>query len=340
MQPKPPNLEIVVPTYNRAAQLRLRMEELVCQLSENEQVTIFDNGSTDDTDQICAAYAMDKKVKVVRYPHNWGLSRNVMRCFEESSGEFVWILSDDDPIRPDALETLRVKIVSCGNSKLLVFKAQGNSVRHDRVFTSACDFLAVQSITDLSYISSLVFHRTSIQPFLGLLAPASYSILPHVLVYLSAVAESRPLQTFTEQLLIDQRGETRVSRKEFLLGAATLPTFFADLQTRQRVARQVRSATRWMLFSALAQTSSAQDRKDWKRVIRIADHTLACCGATLFGSLLPHSLHSLKDKARELLKLSIWFLPEAALSRAAKMLSRRTHQDPDKVTCDARIQQS
>ncbi|MFQ3577403.1 MAG: glycosyltransferase family 2 protein [Verrucomicrobiia bacterium] len=331
-----PRLEVVIPTYNRAAELKLRLEELSPQLQEGEQITIFDNGSTDTTQDVCGIHAADPRVKVHRWSHNRGLSRNVMRCFEEARGEFVWVLSDDDPVRPDALPLLR-EILSTCSGKLLLFKAQGNSVRQNALFTSSASFLGRQSIMDLSYISSLVFHRETLDPHLGLLAPGAYSILPHVLVYVSAISEATPLETFTQQLLIDKLGETRVSRMEFLLGATTLPSFFADPILRKRVAQQIRSATRWMLFSALAQTSTARDRQEWRRVLRMADHALACCGATFWAAIAPSSLHSGKDKLRELLKMLILRLPDPVLGLAARRVSQRTNQTPDRVTCDARI---
>src|SRR5947209_8347180 len=97
-----PLLTVAIPTYNRAAKLRIQLDNLASQLTPETQCIIFDNASTDATPKI-AKSAQSPRVSYFQAAQNTGLVGNIIRCFENCSTEWLWILGDDDPISPEAI---------------------------------------------------------------------------------------------------------------------------------------------------------------------------------------------------------------------------------------------
>jgi glycosyltransferase involved in cell wall biosynthesis len=104
-----PRLSICIPTYNRAARLRVMLEALLPQAaafvaSGEVEVCVSDNGSPDDTQVILAAALPVCPMRVHRQPENVGVIRNIHHLVTSMArGEWVWVLGDDDLLRPGAL---------------------------------------------------------------------------------------------------------------------------------------------------------------------------------------------------------------------------------------------
>lgn len=99
---------IAVPTYNRSRMLDAQLERLVNSVGaqwERCQLLISDNASTDDTAQVCTKWQerLGEKCLVYRQPQNLGLIGNFVFCLHHSTGHFTWMVSDDDPIAPEAV---------------------------------------------------------------------------------------------------------------------------------------------------------------------------------------------------------------------------------------------
>lgn len=317
-------ITIAIPTFNRSEKLLERLRELASQIDAETQIVIFDNGSTDGT---CEALAQmdDLKFLLQRWPTNRGICRNFIRLFEEVRGDWIWMLSDDDPVRPDALEIIKAKIKENSSSRILAFKAQGNSISKSEIYYTLPDFLRDQSVFNLSYISGLVLSKEAIVAGQAILAPSSATMLPHVMLVLAALQKGYPVQTVNEEILVPQEGEHRVSRLEFLLGVTLLPNFFSDPKIRKLIAVQARMASRWMLFSSLAQVSSPNDVIQWKQSVSISSSSFAAYGVGL-ATMLCSGCLSPKDLKREFLFLLIRRLPNFILLRLGNYLALKTGQ--------------
>jgi glycosyltransferase involved in cell wall biosynthesis len=98
-----PRISIVIPTYNRAADLRWALRSVLAQTFAAWECVIVDNHSTDDTDAVVAEFA-DPRLKLVKI-HNEGAvaaSRNL--GVEQSGAEYVAFLDSDDWWNPEKLE--------------------------------------------------------------------------------------------------------------------------------------------------------------------------------------------------------------------------------------------
>jgi glycosyltransferase involved in cell wall biosynthesis len=92
-----PLVSVCVPTYNRAEFLRASLASITAQTYRPLEILISDNASTDETETICRELATrDARVRYVRHATNIGLYENHNFCLDESRGDYVGFLHDDD----------------------------------------------------------------------------------------------------------------------------------------------------------------------------------------------------------------------------------------------------
>ncbi|MDB9317237.1 glycosyltransferase family 2 protein [Nodularia spumigena] len=97
MSKNQPKVSIGLPVYNGEKFIKSALDSLLSQTFEDFELIISDNASTDNTEEICRAYAaQDKRIRYYRNDTNLGCSRNFNRVFELSVGEyFKWAAYDD-----------------------------------------------------------------------------------------------------------------------------------------------------------------------------------------------------------------------------------------------------
>jgi glycosyltransferase involved in cell wall biosynthesis len=110
-----PKVSICIPTYNTAKYLPFAINSVLEQSFTDFELVICDDGSTDNTPEICKSYT-DLRMRYIRLPGKSGQAGNFNRCLKEARGEFVTILHADDYFLPGFLED-RVRRLS-GNAEL------------------------------------------------------------------------------------------------------------------------------------------------------------------------------------------------------------------------------
>jgi glycosyltransferase involved in cell wall biosynthesis len=92
-----PKVSVILPTFNRARFLPDALESIFVQGVRNVQVVVVDDGSTDDTERIVAAYG--ERVQYVRQENGGpAAARNTGLRFAE--GRFISFLDSDDVWMP------------------------------------------------------------------------------------------------------------------------------------------------------------------------------------------------------------------------------------------------
>jgi glycosyltransferase involved in cell wall biosynthesis len=126
-----PKISVCIPTYNGDAYLEEALDCVSAQTFEDFDVVIVDDCSSDGTVAIAERYvATEPRARLVRNAVRAGSSgSNSNRCIDESSGEWIRFLFQDDLMTPDCLE----KMLAAGDRGPLVISA------HDYVFAPGTD---------------------------------------------------------------------------------------------------------------------------------------------------------------------------------------------------------
>jgi glycosyltransferase involved in cell wall biosynthesis len=88
---------VSIPTYNRAALLKVCLESVLAQDYPDFQVIVLDNASSDDTTATVNAFA-DPRIIYLRNDTNIGMHANWSRALEVNSSPYLTVLEDDDLI--------------------------------------------------------------------------------------------------------------------------------------------------------------------------------------------------------------------------------------------------
>lgn len=110
MQNKRPLFSIIIPTFNRSKKLHRALESVSNQSIKDFEVLVCDDGSTDDTRDIVAAY---KNTLNLTYFHeeNWGgPARPRNNGLRAAQGEWICFLDADDWWYPNKLEHVHRRI--------------------------------------------------------------------------------------------------------------------------------------------------------------------------------------------------------------------------------------
>ena len=95
-----PQITVIIPTFNRAWVLAKAVDSVLEQTLRPEEIIVVDDGSTDETPELLAAYG--DSIRVLTQP-NQGVSAARNRAIRYSSGDFIALLDSDDSWRPEKL---------------------------------------------------------------------------------------------------------------------------------------------------------------------------------------------------------------------------------------------
>ena len=98
-----PILSVVIPTYNRAKYLERCLESILSHQGDYYEVIVSDNASPDSTEEIIQKYLSDSRISYYRNEKNLGARENIYKATGYARGEYVFWLSDDDYLLPNAL---------------------------------------------------------------------------------------------------------------------------------------------------------------------------------------------------------------------------------------------
>ena len=97
-------LTIAIPTYNGSKTISDMLKILLPQVTENVEIIISDNASTDNTEVIIKSFMKSYPfIKYIRNESNVGADRNFLQCMNLATGKYCMLLSDDDILVEGAL---------------------------------------------------------------------------------------------------------------------------------------------------------------------------------------------------------------------------------------------
>lgn len=104
--PSSPLLSVIVPIYNTAAYLSKCLDSIIGQTYSNLEIILVDDGSPDNSGEICDEYAQkDARIRVIHQP-NKGLSGARNSGLDMATGEYIAFADSDDYMKPTMYEKL------------------------------------------------------------------------------------------------------------------------------------------------------------------------------------------------------------------------------------------
>lgn len=102
-----PKLSICIATLNRAAFIGATLDSIISQATDEVEIVIVDGASTDNTEQVVGLYQQQfPRLRYVRLAAKGGVDQDYCRAVELAQGEYCWLMSDDDVLKPGALRVV------------------------------------------------------------------------------------------------------------------------------------------------------------------------------------------------------------------------------------------
>jgi glycosyltransferase involved in cell wall biosynthesis len=112
-------VSICMPTLNARAFLVERMDSILNQTETDWELIVCDSYSDDGTWEYLQTFVADSRVKLFRVPKA-GLYAGWNECLRKAKGDFIYIATADDTMRPDCLYTLAVPLTADSSISLAI----------------------------------------------------------------------------------------------------------------------------------------------------------------------------------------------------------------------------
>ena len=185
-------LQIAIPTYDRPASLEVTLRDLIPQIVERPaRILILDNHSPGDLEAEMRGRLSDLDLTCIYFHRNIvniGLYANILRCFELSEDPYLWIVSDDDRIRPDAV----ANILDCIQQGEFDYLMANDSRRPGLI--NGGDGHGLEGLVryfsgTASFLPTSVYRRDHFIPFLRIGYQYLSSGIPHLALVMAAAAK-------------------------------------------------------------------------------------------------------------------------------------------------------
>ena len=110
-----PAFSICIPNYNYANYVGETIQSVLDQTCQDFEIIVADNASTDGSVAV-VENIRDDRIRLVLNQYNIGFAPNLQRASESARGKYMLMLSSDDRMRPDALETYRQVLLDLGET--------------------------------------------------------------------------------------------------------------------------------------------------------------------------------------------------------------------------------
>lgn len=102
-----PLVSVIVPNFNHAPYLELRLRSIVAQEFRDFELILLDDASTDGSRELCCAFADEHPCILVLNETNSGSPFKQWRTgIDKAAGKYIWIAESDDVATPDFLKSI------------------------------------------------------------------------------------------------------------------------------------------------------------------------------------------------------------------------------------------
>lgn len=109
-------ISIVIPMYNAADFIEDTLNSIYDGSVKPDQVIVIDDGSTDNSKQICKEMSGKYKTMILLEQENEGVSSARNHGIMYATGDYIWFVDADDWIAPEAIHKIKVFLSHIKNS--------------------------------------------------------------------------------------------------------------------------------------------------------------------------------------------------------------------------------
>lgn len=113
-------ISVCMACYNGHKYIRQQIDSILCQLSEEDELIISDDGSKDNTCAIIQNYN-DSRIKLVHNQTNHGFIGNFENALREAKGDYIFLSDQDDYWKAGKIKTV---IPQLQNYQLVIHDAE------------------------------------------------------------------------------------------------------------------------------------------------------------------------------------------------------------------------
>ncbi len=145
-------LTIALPTYNRQRLLDQQLAWLSNAIKGYEhelEIIISDNCSDDQTPEIIRKWVpafAGTTLRLNRNSENIGAVRNIAHCMRMARGRHVWVISDDDPIKTEAVGYVLDRLRETPDMALILLNFASRDVKTGRLNYPRCYDIAEEKV--------------------------------------------------------------------------------------------------------------------------------------------------------------------------------------------------
>jgi abequosyltransferase len=100
-------LSVCIATFNRAEFIGDTLSSILTQVTQHCEVVVLDCASTDGTQELIAKdFREFDRLRYIRQESNNGIDRDYDRVVTLALGEYCWLMTDDDLLKPGAIESV------------------------------------------------------------------------------------------------------------------------------------------------------------------------------------------------------------------------------------------
>ena len=237
------NLEILIITYNRSADLENTFNQLIKSPFSKCKITVLDNCSNDDTPNICIKYQKQfPQMKIMRHKKNIGAAANYLRAVESSESLYTWVLCDDDKLDfsacsdiIEAIETRNYDLISVGHPSYSNWNRGEETTTKKLIDDNATYF------TTLSFIPSSIY-KTELYD--SICIHKSYdnihTLFPHFAFITKSVENNFSIYVSKKEIVIrDNHNNPGFSSLEWLNGWINSCSLIEDKKIRHKAVYEI-----------------------------------------------------------------------------------------------------
>lgn len=128
-------LSICIATYNRGRFIGETLDSILDQMEPGVEIVVVDGASPDHTSEVMAQYVLQHpEIRYFRELVNSGVDADFDKAVGFARGEYCWLMTDDDLLRPRAI----AKVLSTlnGENDLIIVNSEVRNVDLSAVFES------------------------------------------------------------------------------------------------------------------------------------------------------------------------------------------------------------